>query len=65
MTRYILNILVWIDLGFNVLLFSGSPYETISSRAGKQADQGKPWACKLCAFLSKVLGPQHCQGAEV
>ena len=63
--RYLLNILVWIDIGFNVWFFGGSPYETMSSRAGKQADKGVVWACKFCAILAKLLGPQHCKNAEV
>ena len=63
--RYLLNILLWLDIGANVLLFGGSPYETLSSRAGKQADKGVPWACKFCAVLAKILGKQHCQNSEV
>lgn len=62
--RYILNILIYIDIGINVL-FCGSPHETVSSRAGKLADAGNPIACRFCAFLAAVLGPQHCQNSEV
>ncbi len=51
-------------MGINVLV-GGSPYETLSSRAGKQADKGVLWACKFCNLLSRLLGPQHCQNSEV
>jgi hypothetical protein len=30
---FVLNVLIWIDIGLNVLFFSGNPYETMSSRA--------------------------------
>ena len=63
--RYLLNILIWCDIGLNVFCFGGSPYETISSRAGKHADNGKQWACVFCAWLSAVLGKNHCKRAEV
>jgi hypothetical protein len=38
---YFINILLWIDIGFNVFVMAGSPYETISSRVGKNAKKGK------------------------
>jgi hypothetical protein len=63
--RYILNILIWLDIGLNVLLWAGSPHETISSHAGKAADAGNPVACRFCALLAAILGPQHCQNSEV
>jgi hypothetical protein len=63
--RYVLNILIWVDVGVNVIALAGSPHETISSRAGKLADAGNPYACKFCAFLAAILGPQHCQNSEV
>lgn len=63
--RYLLNILIWIDIGCNVFLFGGSPYETMSSRAGKQADKNVKWACILCKILSKVLSPDHCNQSNV
>jgi hypothetical protein len=62
---YFKNVLVWLDVGLNVIFLSGSPRETISSRVGKQADIGLPWACKFCTFLAKLLGPQHCENAEL
>lgn len=63
--RYLLNIAIWVDIGINVLFLSGSPHETISSRAGKQADKGVPWACWFCNMLAKLLGPEHCKNSEV
>lgn len=63
--RYILNILLWLDIGCNVLIFGGSPYETMSSRVGKQAEQGKQWACKVCRALAYILGKHHCKNSEV
>lgn len=62
---YILNILLWIDIGINVIIFGGSPYETCSSRAGKQADKNVLWACRVCKVLAKLLGEQHCKNSEV
>ena len=63
--RYLLNILLWLDIGCNVFLFGGSPYETLSSRAGKQADAGVKWACIICAVLATLFGSQHCKNSEV
>jgi len=34
--------------------------ETLSSRAGKAAREGKRWACVLCRLLDR-LDPQHCE----
>ena len=62
--QYILNWLLHIDMGINTLI-GGSPYETISSRVGKQADKNVPWACSFCKILATLLGPQHCQNSEV
>lgn len=64
MKRYILNIMIWIDIGLNVLLFAGSPYETISSRVGKQRDKGERWACMICKWLDWI-DKQHCETAQV
>lgn len=64
MIRYLLNILIWLDIGFNVLLFSGSPYETISSRIGRRAEKGERWACVLCGLIGK-LDARHCEKSRV
>jgi hypothetical protein len=61
--RYLLNIAIWLDIGLNVLIFSGSPHETISSRVGKQAGKGAQWACVFCKLLDKILGPEHCKNS--
>lgn len=58
--RYVLNVLIVIDVAFNVIL-GGDPYETISSRAGKS---DRKWACVLCKFLN-WLQPGHCKGAII
>ena len=65
MKKYILNILIWLDIGLNVFIFSGSPYETISSRVGKRAVKGERWACIFCKILDKLLGRMHCKISEV
>ena len=45
--------------------FGGSEDETISSRAGKAAKDGKRWACVLCRLLDK-FDPGHCnKGIEL
>lgn len=38
----------------------GAEDETISSRAGKAARQGKRWGCVLCRLLNKI-DPGHCE----
>ena len=38
----------------------GDEDETLSSRAGKAARQGKRWACVLCRLLDR-LDPNHCE----
>ncbi len=40
--------------------FGGDVDETISSRAGKAARKGKPWACVLCKALA-WFDPDHCE----
>jgi hypothetical protein len=40
--------------------FGGHEDETISSRAGKAARKGKPWACVLCRLLD-WFEPDHCE----
>lgn len=62
--RYLVNILLWFDIGLNVLLFGGSPYETISSRVGKRRDKGDRWACLFCRLLDRI-DPRHCAKSEV
>lgn len=40
--------------------FGGDEDETISSRAGKAAREGKCWACVFCRLLDR-LDPNHCE----
>ena len=61
--KYLFNILLWIDIGFNVILFGGSPVETLSSRIGKQRDKDAKWACVICKFLDK-FDPRHCTSSQ-
>lgn len=42
------------------IAFNGEPGEYISSRAGKQARQGRRWACVLCRLLD-FIDPNHCE----
>ncbi len=58
--RYLLNLLIVLDVAFNVIL-GGDPYETISSRAGKS---DRKWACVLCKFLN-WLQPGHCKDSVI
>ena len=64
MKRYIFNILIWIDIGVNAIIFAGSPYETVSSRVGKRRDFGETWACWICGILDKI-DPRHCDKSKV
>lgn len=57
--RYIMNILRWLDEGFNVLT-GGDANETLSSRAGKAQRAGKRWACVLCRGLD-LIQRDHCK----
>jgi len=60
--RYLLNILIVLDIAVNALVLFGSPYETISSRAGKAQLKGVLWGCVLCKFLN-WLQKNHCATA--
>ncbi|SAK95948.1 hypothetical protein AWB76_07225 [Caballeronia temeraria] len=57
--RYLVNLLVLLDEAGNTLT-GGSPNETISSRAGKAAEKGKPWGCVLCRLLN-CIQKDHCK----
>ena len=65
LARYLLNLLILLDEAVNTVLLLGSPHETISSRLGKLQDRGNPVACKLCAWLDKIFGKDHCKRSEV
>ena len=60
MKQYLLNILIWVDQGFNAIIMRGDPDETVSSRAAKAQLKGKRWGCVLCNFLNK-LDKNHCE----
>lgn len=62
--KYLQNILIWVDVGVNVLLLGGSPYETLSSRIGKRRDNGDKWACVVCRILDWI-DPRHCSTTQV
>ena len=60
---YLLNVILWLfDTGFNVVFLGGSPYESISSRVGKQ--RPKKWACIVCKMLDGLFGSDHCDKAK-
>lgn len=40
--------------------FGGNEDETISSRAGKAAREGRRWGCVLCKWLDRI-DPGHCE----
>jgi len=42
--------------------FGGHEDETLSSRAGKAAREGKCWACVFCRLLDR-FDPNHCEKA--
>lgn len=60
--RYLLNILIVLDIAVNALVLLGSPYETISSRAGKAQLKQQRWGCVLCRVLD-WLQKGHCKTA--
>jgi len=57
--RYLINILILLDLATNSIVLFGSPEETISSRSAKARNAGKRWGCVLCRFLDWCQ-PNHC-----
>ena len=58
---YLLNILIWIDQGFNTIL-GGDPDHTVSGRVEYNATLGYPWAIKLEKWINFVFfwQPDHC-----
>jgi len=59
MTRYLLNLLVLLDIAINVLL-GGDPAMTLSARMGRSIQQGR---CRFCRPVCKLLGlleSDHC-----
>lgn len=66
MNKYLFNILITIDQGFNVILFFGEPDETISARLYRNENNKyyKPFR-KIVDFIFLHLFNQknHCQSA--
>jgi hypothetical protein len=56
MTRYLLNLLLVLDIALNVLL-CGSPYQTLSSRCAISHPRLAGWINQL------FQDPRHCQRA--
>jgi len=55
-----MNLLLALDLFANALML-GSPYETISSRAGRYRDVCVP--CDWLCWLLDKIDKKHCSGA--
>lgn len=67
MKRYLLNLLIAIDQGWNAFL-GGNPDETISSRVGKSAEEGSRFGV-LCEkiidwlFFKLTKEINHCRNS--
>lgn len=59
---YILNWILLVDLIGNTLL-GGDPRETLSSRMGKQMQEGDCVLCGWICYLLDRLDPDHCQAS--
>ncbi len=59
MKQLLINFLIWIDEGLNVILLFGAPNETISLHAAKARDADKNWGCVLCSILDGIW-VDHC-----
>jgi len=58
-SHYLLNLLIAIDQLINTILL-GDPDETLSSRMGKYAVNGRGWIpCQLCKLLN-IFDKDHC-----
>lgn len=66
MKRYLLNFVIWLDTGINVIVFAGSPYETMSSRIQKRVERGDKWAIKASYILGVIFNnPNHCKDSRI
>lgn len=67
MKRYLLNLAIWaFDIGPNVILLGGSPYETISSRVWKRVEKGDLWAIVVAAYINTIfLDSEHCKKSRI
>ena len=59
--NYLYNVAIWIDQGFNVL-FCGSPDETLSARAYRQAVKGNKVPSRLINAIF-FWQEDHCHAA--
>lgn len=59
MKQLLINIILLLDQGLNVIFFLGSPHETVSMHAAKARDANKRWGCVLCAVLDGIF-VDHC-----
>lgn len=59
MKQLLINIVLWLDEGLNVIFLFGAPNETVSMHAAKARDADKKWGCVLCGFLD-ALFIDHC-----
>jgi hypothetical protein len=57
--RYVVNVLVVLDVALNVILFASRDVETLSRRAAKAKLKGKRWGCVLCGLLDRIAA-DHC-----
>lgn len=56
--RRLLSLAIALDKAANWAL-GGSRNETISKRAARARDAGRPWGCRLCQVLNWI-SPGHC-----
>jgi hypothetical protein len=59
-SRYLWNVLIWIDQGLNVL-FAGDPDETLSSRMGKAVREDRCTFCKAFCWFLDLFDKNHCE----
>jgi hypothetical protein len=62
--RYLLNILIWLDIGVNVIILAGSPHQTISGRVGGLNDAGDTTGVLAEKAIDSVFGVGHCKSSE-
>lgn len=60
--RWAWNVLVWLDIGINVVLLASHDVESLSKRAAKARNKGRRWGCVLCRLLDAVAR-DHCTKA--
>jgi len=60
---YLKNVLIWVDQGVNVVLFFGSPDETISARAYRKELTSRKWTIVRAVIdgLFRPFEKEHCK----